>query len=109
MRGVGRQMEAFKEGFNSVYPLSSLQGLICPGEVCVGWVGGMGEKVERWGGKGRMYEKEGMSRLIWEDRSFLKKGREQIRPQIRLLSCLPLYKQLVSMGTHLTTLGTASV
>lgn len=57
MRGVGRQMEAFKEGFNSVYPLSSLQGLICPGEVCVGWVGGMGERVERWGGKGRMYEK----------------------------------------------------
>jgi len=33
VRGVGRQMEAFKEGFNSVFPLSGLQGLIYPGEM----------------------------------------------------------------------------
>ena len=43
MRGVGRQMEAFKEGFNSVFPLSGLQGLIYPGEVC----GGHGERGRR--------------------------------------------------------------
>ena len=65
MRGVGRQMEAFKEGFNSVYPLSSLQGLICPGEVRGevggrkerggegGRVGGEGGRVGRWGKGGR--------------------------------------------------------
>ena len=64
MRGVGRQMEAFKEGFNSVYPLSSLQGLICPGEVR-GEVGGrreggeVGERREE-GEVGREEEGGGM-------------------------------------------------
>ena len=43
MRGVGRQMEAFKEGFNSVFLLSSLQGLIYPGEVRGGHGGGRRE------------------------------------------------------------------
>ena len=72
MRGVGRQMEAFKEGFNSVYPLSSLQGLICPGEVRgevgeggrggEGGGGGEGGRGGRWGERreeegGGMYEK----------------------------------------------------
>ncbi len=33
MRGVARQMEAFKEGFNSVFPLSSMHGLLHPSEV----------------------------------------------------------------------------
>ena len=55
MRGVGRQMEAFKEGFNSVYPLSSLQGLICPGEVR----GEVGGRKERGGGGGWRGRREG--------------------------------------------------
>lgn len=33
VRGVARQMEAFKEGFNSVFPLSNMQGLFYPSEV----------------------------------------------------------------------------
>ena len=35
VRGVARQMEAFKDGFNSVFPLSSMQGLLYPSEVTV--------------------------------------------------------------------------
>ena len=49
VRGVGRQMEAFKEGFNSVFLLSSLQGLIYPGEVRGGHGGG---RKEGRGGEG---------------------------------------------------------
>ena len=83
MRGVGRQMEAFKEGFNSVYPLSSLQGLICPGEVYMCGLGGRdGGEVERGGSRRRGERREerrgrkgeGRSRLIWEDRRFGRKG-----------------------------------
>ena len=33
IRGVARQMEAFKEGFNSVFPLTNMQGLFYPSEV----------------------------------------------------------------------------
>ena len=33
VRGVARQMEAFKEGFNTVFPLSSMYGLLHPSEV----------------------------------------------------------------------------
>jgi len=33
MRGVARQMEAFKGGFNTVFPLSSMHGLLHPSEV----------------------------------------------------------------------------
>lgn len=33
VRGVTRQMEAFKEGFNTVFPLSSMQGLLYPSEM----------------------------------------------------------------------------
>lgn len=35
VRGVARQMEAFKEGFNSVFPLSNMQGLFYPSEVLI--------------------------------------------------------------------------
>lgn len=33
VRGVARQMEAFKEGFNSVFSLANMQGLFYPSEV----------------------------------------------------------------------------
>ncbi len=35
VRGVARQMEAFKDGFNTVFPLSGIQGLLYPSEVRV--------------------------------------------------------------------------
>ena len=35
VRGVTRQMEAFKDGFNAVFPLSSMYGLLYPSEVGV--------------------------------------------------------------------------
>lgn len=33
VRGVARQMEAFKEGFSSVFSISIVQGLFYPSEV----------------------------------------------------------------------------